>query len=400
LNLSDKIVFITNIKARAFYVAILILIAGVSLTTYFVIARQKTQVTPESATNSPAAEGLEPASFTIDSNFTAHVFASDLGKPRVLTFSPGGTLLTSNPSGDNVYALPDKDGNGVADQAKIIIKGEGNVHGLAFYQGQLYIADVDKVVRYIWDESGLTATRDKVLFELPKNSNHNNRSVVFNDSGKMFISIGSTCNVCRESPESGGSVWQSDFSGASPQVFAMGLRNAAFLAINPVTYELWATEMGRDFLGDDLPPDEINIVRQGENYGWPYCYGKGVHDENFDPANSSTCNNTTSPVYEIPAHSAPLGIVFINSPQFPESWQGDLLVSYHGSWNRSVPTGYKVVHLNVSGNSITDSSDFITNISPAGRPVGLTFDNLGNLLLSDDKGGKIYMIEAKSRQMP
>lgn len=345
----------------------------------------------------------------IQPGFTIHVFASDLGSPRDLQFTPDGTLLVSNPAGNEVFALPDKDHDGVADSEKVIISGENHVHGLAFYQGKLFIADVDKVVRYNWDEKTLTATKDKILFTLPENNDHNSRTLVFDSSGKMFVSVGSTCNVCNESAKQGGSVWVSDADGSTPQIFATGLRNAAFLAINPSTGALWGTEMGRDDLGDDIPPDEINSIQKGGDYGWPDCYGDRVHDTNFDKSSTNPCKNTITPIFQIPAHSAPLGLTFIKSSQFPQDWQGDLLVAYHGSWNRSTPIGYKVVRLTVKNNTITGSQDFLTGFMPnstpdipgnsvnsaQGRPADLTFDTEGNLYVSDDKAGVIYIIQKK-----
>ena len=344
---------------------------------YFSRTSRHTQSLPLPKQISPAinsssrkiSQGITPdIPLQLPSEFSIHVFASNLGSPRVPTFTPGGTLLVSNPAADTVYALPDKNNDGVADENKIIITGENHVHGLAFYQEKLYVADVDKVVRYDWNETNLTAIKDKVLFSLPQNSDHNNRTITFNSSGQMFVSVGSTCNVCIETPQEGGSIWVSDANGVSPRIFATGLRNAAFMALNPKTNELWATEMGRDNLGDNLPPDEINIIKEGGNYGWPYCYGNNVHDDNFDQANSHSCEGSIAPVYEIPAHSAPLGLVFINSSEFPNDWQGDLLVAYHGSWNRSTPSGYKIVHLKISGNTIINSEDFLTGFAPLSTP--------------------------------
>lgn len=338
--------------------------------------------------------------FHLSSGFTIHVFASGLGNPRDLQFTPGGTLLVSNPNTNQVIALRDKNHDGVADTSKVIINGENHVHGLAFYNNKLYIADVDKVVRYNWDENSLQATLDKVLFSLPPNNDHNNRTITFNQSGQLFVSVGSTCNVCRETPQQGGSVWVSDADGNNPQVFATGLRNAAFIAINPKTGELWGTEMGRDYLGDNTPPDEINIITQGKNYGWPNCYGDKIHDTNFDKSLIDPCTNTQSPIYQIAAHAAPLGITFINSSQFPSGWQGDLLVAYHGDWNRSTPVGFKIVHMKVNGNIISGEEDFLTGFLQSnnandslGRPVDITFDTQGNLYASDDKAGNIYIIQ-------
>lgn len=341
---------------------------------------------------------IPPIPFKLPPGFVIHELAAGLGTPRDLTFSPGGTLLVSNPSSNQVYALPDSGQNGQGTK-KVVISNENHVHGLAFYNGQLFIAAVDKVVRYNWDESSLTATRDKVLFSLPKNNNHNNRTLIFDKNGILYVSVGSTCNICIEKSTLSGTVIVSNSNGDAPHPFAVGLRNAPFMAFNPKTNELWATEMGRDNLGDDIPPDEINIIKSGNNYGWPNCYGRQVHDTTFDNTGKD-CGITTPPIFEIPAHSAPLGLAFINSNQFPQDWQNDLLVSYHGSWNRSTPTGYKIVHLKVEGSRVTGAEDFISGFidgrNVLGRPVDLIFDNLGNLYVSDDKAGKVYIIQKTS----
>jgi glucose/arabinose dehydrogenase len=182
-------------------------------------------------------------------------------------------------------------------------------------------------------------------------------------------------------------------------VFASGLRNAAFSAVNPTTGELWATENSRDNLGDNLPPDEINIIRAGFNYGWPICYGMGVHDTSFDHNSyiRDPCADTATPLFNIQAHSAPLGLAFVQSKQFPVGWGGDLIVAYHGSWNRTVKTGYKLVRLHVLGNTIASQEDFITGFvndqTTLGRPVKPLFDAQGNLFLSDDYTGSIYIIQ-------
>lgn len=338
--------------------------------------------------------------FSLPPGFTVRVFAGDLGNPRDLAFSPGGTLLVSDPADGLVYALPDPGHTGEA-RGKAVITGQYHPHGLAFYGRYLYVAEPDKVIRYVWDEAKLTATQEQTLFTLPDNRDHNNRSIAFDPSGNMYVSVGATCNVCIESSPLSGTVIMSDAAGTNPTVFATGLRNAAFIAVNPATGELWGTEMGRDYLGDNLPPDEIDIIRQGD-YGWPFCYGNKEHDDAFDPQKRHSCGQTVPPVYEIPAHSAPLGLAFIHSPQFPTAWQGDLLVAYHGSWNRTKPVGYRIVRLTVRGNAITGSADFMTGFLPtgagsgsdaSGRPVDLVFDNRGNLYVSDDKAGAVYIIQ-------
>ncbi len=357
-----------------------------------------------SVTTQPSHSQLLPQTparinFTLPSRIQIHEFAKDLGSPRVLAFSQGGTLLVSDPSNNQVTALSDPDHQGIATSKKVVLQGGNHIHGLAFYNGKIYVAEVDKIVRYNWDEKNLEMTIDKSLFSLPQNNDHTNRTITFDQNGTMYVSVGSTCNVCIESNPFSATVIVSNANGDTPHIFVSGVRNEAFTAVNPVTNELWGTDMGRDNLGDTLPPDTITILKNGENYGWPYCYGNRIHDTNFDPSNKGSCTKTALPLYEISAHSAPLGLVFIKSSQFPFDWQNDLLVAYHGSWNRSSPIGYKVVHMKVNGNHITSVEDFITGFlqsgNALGRPVDLVFDTQGNLYISDDKAGTIYIVQKK-----
>ena len=338
----------------------------------------------------------QPISYlTAPQGFQIGNFAKNLGGARDLQFSPGGTLLVSLPDQGKIVALPDKNQDGASDSSLEVLTRLNRPHGLAFYESFLFVAELTQVVRYKWDESNLTATKDKILFALPYSGGHNTRSLVFNNKGQLFVSLGSSCNVCQEKNDRLAGVIISDKDGNNPRVWAKGLRNSVFLTVNPSSDEVWAADMGRDYLGDNLPPEEINIIRDGANYGWPICYGNKIHDDKFDTNQyiRDPCEDSVSPIFEFPAHSAPLGLTFINSPQFLTDWQGDLLVAYHGSWNRSTPAGYKVVRMKVAGNTITCAEDFITGFGQAlARPVDLIFDSQGNLYISDDKAGVVYKL--------
>lgn len=368
---------------------------------------------PISSSQSSTARINEAATipFQLPAGFSVGIFAKNLNAPRDLEFSPGGTLLVSEPDSGKVAALPDRDENGAADTTVTVLSNLNRPHGLAFFQGKLFVAELTRVSRFRWDEKTLTATFEKELFKLPYNGGHNTRSLVFNKKGELFVSIGSSCNVCVEKNPWLASVIVSDSDGNNPRVFAKGLRNSVFLTVNPTTDEIWAGDMGRDNLGDNLPLEEINILLDNKNYGWPYCYNNRVHDDNFENPSGSDlkvrqqanqgltlhdCQITESPIFGYSAHNAPLGLAFIDSAQFPTQMQGDLLITYHGSWNRSVPDGYKVVRMEVAGNSITGAEDFLTGFISGrevkGRPVDVIFDNQGSLYLSDDKAGIIYKI--------
>lgn len=338
-----------------------------------------------------------PFTLSLPDGFKIGVFAKNLGKARDLEFSPGGSLLLSVPPEGKVVALPDKDSDGRADKVKNVLTNLNNPHGLAFHKNKLFVVEETRVNRYGWDEENLKATFEKTLFTLPSGGRHSTRTISIKEDGTLFISIGSTCDTCFEKNEWLAAVVISDVDGKSPRVFARGLRNAVFITLNTSNEELWGTEMGRDFLGDFLPPDEINIIRVGKDYGWPTCYGNRMHDEKFNHQHlSGECSGTESSAYDIAAHSSPLGLAFIDSKQFPQEWQGDLLVAYHGSWNRSTPIGYEIVRVKVEGNKVTGEEKFLTGFLKGseglGRPVDVIFDKEGSLYISDDKVGAVYKV--------
>ncbi len=327
-------------------------------------------------------------------SFKISLFAKGVGNARVLKFDPTGNLVVSQPNSGKVVALVDKNKDGKSDETKVIVEQLNRPHGLAFNDGYLLVAETDKVSRFHY--SNLTATGKEVLFNLPGGGGHSSRTIEFGKDNKLYTTIGSSCNACVEKDNFRAKMLVSEADGKDLKVFAQGLRNTVFFEPHPQTGELWGTDMGRDLLGDNTPPDDLNIIKEGHDYGWPYCYGQKIHDSDFDPKKEHSCKDTTPPVFEFPAHSAPLGLAFINSKNFNPDWEGDLLVSFHGSWNRSVPTGYKIVHLKVENNTITQSQDFISGWlegdSSLGRPVDLVFDSEGRLFISDDKAGVVYLV--------
>src|SRR3989338_10779219 len=225
-------------------------------------------------------------------NFQMNYFSKNMPGVRDLEISPKGTLLASLNKEGQIVALPDKDKNGIADEEKILLSGLRKPHGLAFFKDNLFVAEENLINRYIWDEKKMTATFDKKIANLPLGVRHFTRSLAITSEGIIYVSIGSTCDTCFEKHPFIASVIVTDIDGAKPEIFAKGLRNSVFIKVNPVSGELWGTEMGRDFLGDNLPPDEVNIIEKGKDYGWPVCYGERIYDQQFGQKNSQYCENT------------------------------------------------------------------------------------------------------------
>jgi glucose/arabinose dehydrogenase len=321
--------------------------------------------------------------------------------PRMMAFSPGGTLLATSENAGTVTALANPQRNCRAPAPVTVLKDLNGPHGIAFHRGRLYIAEVTRLVRYDWDEAHLRATGGVVIARLPESGEHMTRTILFAND-KLYVSAGSSCNVCVESDPRRAAVSEMAEDGSEEHIFASGLRNAVGLALNERTGTVWATDNGRDWLGDDLPPDEIDdLGLAGGDFGWPYCYGNRVPDTKFG-GTAARCRGTIPPRVELPAHSAPLGLVFYQGGMFPAEYQGDLFVAFHGSWNRSVPTGYKIIRVRMKDRGEPGAvEDFITGWLPAGetrrgkwmgRPVGLTIGPEGALYISDDGSGSIYRV--------
>jgi glucose/arabinose dehydrogenase len=346
---------------------------------------------------------LDLSKLKAPAGFHISVFADNIYSARMLVFTPGGELLVSESGEGKVVALRDPKHTGKAVQTVIVLSGLNEPHGMAFYEGKFYVAENDKVRRYDWNEATLRATNPQKLADLPTGGGHSTRSIVFH-GGKMYVSAGSSCNVCIEKDPRRAAVMEFNLDGTAMRIFAKGLRNAVGVAVNPKTDTVWVTVNGRDWLGDDLPPETIyDLGKDGGDGGWPYCYGDRVPDSNFTKPGDNRCQSVLEPKVQMQAHSAPLGLAFYEGTQFPSEYQNSIFVAFHGSWNRSIPTGYKVVHVKLDdkGQPVGGAQDFITGwLAPGemkkgrwmGRPVGIAFSDDGTMYLSDDSAGEIYRV--------
>jgi glucose/arabinose dehydrogenase len=328
--------------------------------------------------------------------FRVDVFAENLSSPRRMAFGPDGWLYVTESGTGRVLRLSDVDGDGRADTIASVLEGLDRPAGIAWHAGDLWVAESVRVIRVAVPlDSGPRFDITVVVDSLP-DSGHSRHALLIDPAGRgFFLSIGSSCNLCIEDDGRRAKILRYNMDGSGEQVWASGLQNASSLAINPLSGELWATEPGRNWLGDDLPPDELNVIRRGGHYGWPYCYGARVPNPEY--ANQSRCDTTEPPILTFQAHSSPLGVTFYDGEMFPADYRGDVFVALHGSWNRSVQVGYKVVRLKVEAGRPVAVSDFLTGWVGEGRwvlgrPVQPLVGPDGALYVSDDYGGRIWRV--------
>jgi glucose/arabinose dehydrogenase len=355
---------------------------------------------PLGATTAPRGNaGITPTEnpIALPPGFAISVFAQGLDDPRMLAVGPDGSLYIAERGAGRILRLPEGDGDGSLDAQQVVAQGLNAPSSLAFYQdGSLYVAETRRVLRLSQpDAQGIFQKQEVIVNGLPSGG-HSTRTVLFSpDFSTLFISIGSSCNVCIEQDARRAAIMAYNPDGSHARQYARGLRNAVGITFRPGTDELWATNNGRDLLGDDLPPETINLVQPGDDFGWPRCHAGRIIDPEF--GGSQGCQGVKAPLVEMQAHSAPLGLTFYSGSQFPEEYRGDLFVAFHGSWNRGVPTGYKLVRIPMQGGQPGPVQDFaagwlLPNGSNWSRPVDVISGTDGSLYLSDDAGGKIYRI--------
>lgn len=324
---------------------------------------------------------------SVPSGFRIETFADGLDGVRTLKSGPDGLLYAVQSRAGRVVRL-DPAGRGEAEE---VLRGLRRPYGLAFHDGWMYVAETDQVVRY----RGPRYERpDTIVRDLPTGG-HWTREIAFGADGMLYLSVGSSCNVCEERDPRRAAVVRYRPDGSDETIVAEGLRNSAGLAVHPGTGEMWASQNERDNLGDDLPLEEINVLADGDHFGWPFCHGDGVPNPEYRDR-TAFCRGTTPPALGLIAHSAPLGMAFYTGDHFPAEYRGDLFVALHGSWNRSERSGYKLVRVRVENGRPVSYEDFATGwngrFRVTGRPVYPAVGPDGTLFLSDDEGGRIYRI--------
>ena len=339
---------------------------------------------------------------TLPAGFTAGVFAR-VGGARFMALGSDGAVYVSRPAAGEIVRVLDADGNGVAETQTVAVSGLNRPHGLAFHGGYLYVANTDGVVRARLGSDGRAIGTPERLNSYSGGGGHWTRSIAFGADSMMYVAIGSSCNMCVEGSPDRAAVMQYDANGKNGRLYSSGLRNAVGIAMHPGTKQIWVTQNERDNIEpdhEDLPPEELNILQEGGDYGWPYCYGDRVPSPDRAFNDPPRCARTVPPVLAMQAHSAPLGITFLDrATMLPPDMRADALVAFHGSWNRTVPTGAKVVRVRIQDGRPVSYEDFITgwqgpNGRRWGRPVDVLVHRDGSILVSDDAEGVIYRMAA------
>jgi glucose/arabinose dehydrogenase len=335
-----------------------------------------------------AAPGFEPG-----------LYAGDIPLARWLLLTGAGDLVVARTRGGEVMLLDrDRNGDGHPDGRRALLANLDGPHGLAIRDGWLYVAEKTAVGRIRFDEQTGVVTGDyrHVITGLTGNGNHVTRTIAFGPDGKLYLSQGSSCNVCEEKDRRRATMMRFEPDGTQGEIYATGLRNSVGFDWAPWDDSLYATENSRDLLGDDFPPDELNRIERGAFYGWPYVNGFNVLDPDLGRGRESLLATSRPPAHGFRAHNAPLGIVFLRSPARPAGFERAAVVALHGSWNRSVPDGYKVVSLHWGDDGSIEERDFLSGFigesGVIGRPTSVVEGPDGTVYVADDYAGAIYRV--------
>lgn len=337
---------------------------------------------------------------TLPEGFEIAVYAKAVPNARSMARSPKGTLFIGTRELGKVYAVVDTDNDNVADKVHTVAEGMNSPNGVAFRDGSLYVAEISRILRYDDIDAHLENPPEPVVLvdSLPEEGHHGWKYLAFGPDDMLYFGVGAPCNVCNKEEEDPrfASIMRVKADGSEPEIHAHGVRNTVGFAWRPETNDLWFTDNGRDMMGDDVPPDELNHVTEaGQHFGFPYCHGGEVPDPEF--AGDRTCDEFVSPVQKLGAHVAALGMKFYTGDMFPAEYKNQIILAEHGSWNRSIPDGYRLtlVKLDAEGKSLGATpfvEGWLQRTRPWGRPVDVLVMPDGALLVSDDKAGVVYRI--------
>jgi glucose/arabinose dehydrogenase len=342
------------------------------------------------------------ADLTLPTGFRIGVYAADVPNARQMALGPSGVVFVGSKSEGKVYAVVDRDGDHKADQVHVLARGLNQPSGLAFRDGTLYVAAVNRVLRWrdVTRDLAKPPAPEVVSDAFPTDAHHGWKFIAFGPDGRLYVPVGAPCNICAPPGPLHATITRLDVAGGRPEVVARGVRNTVGFDFQPGTGALWFTENGRDWLGDDQPPDELNrLTKPGEHFGYPHCHGEGLADPEHNGGRA--CRDFTPPVRLLDPHVAAIGMRFYTGTMFPEKYRGGIFIAEHGSWNRSTPIGYRVTFIRVEGDRATSYEPFaagwLKGKVASGRPADVLVMPDGALLVSDDKAGRIYRITYDAR---
>lgn len=323
------------------------------------------------------------------------VAAAGLARPRFMAFDDASNLLVAAAEEGAVLRFPYAEGQ--LGEREVLVSGLELPSSVAFFTADdgpyLYVGEIHQVTRFAYDPAGPIGDPEVVIPDLPVDGSHWTRTVAFGPDGMLYLSVGSSCNICIEAEPVRAAVSRANPDGSDFQIIATGLRNAVGLTFQPGTDALWASVNERDAQGNEIPPDLVTIVLDGANYGWPGCQPPDAVPQ----VPNADCSGITPPTVAIQAHSAPLGLVFWEGEGVPEAFSGDLIVAQHGSWNRQPPAAPKLLRIDFEDGAPVAASDFATGWQNEagerwGRPAGVVLAPDGSLIVSDDSNGMVYRI--------
>jgi glucose/arabinose dehydrogenase len=350
---------------------------------------------------------LPVESIELPEGFRIEVYAEGVENARQMALGPDGTLYVGSRQAGKVHALPDGNRDGKVDRVVTVATGLTMPSGVAFRDGALYVAEISRVLRYDRIAEHLDAPpKPAVVTEsLPSDRHHGWKFIAFGPDGRLYVPVGAPCNICARDDPKYASILRMNADGSGLEVFASGIRNTVGFDWHPATKELWFTDNGRDSLGDDRPPDELNRApRSGLHFGFPYCHGGDIADPEFGA--KRPCSEFVPPAKNLGPHVAAIGMRFYTGTMFPERYRNQIFIAEHGSWNRSTPLGYRVMLVRVEGTTASSYDVFAegwlkgiarqrgeATIGDAwGRPADVLVMPDGALLVSDDEAGAIYRI--------
>jgi glucose/arabinose dehydrogenase len=344
-------------------------------------------------------------SLSLSKDFIIDVAAQGLGKPRMMAAGQNGAVYITRRDQGDVLLLSDPNGDGKFEEMKTVLVKFPGVHGIAIREKFLYLCSNRELKRAQINPDGTLGKTENLINDLPDGGQHGNRTLAFGPDGLLYITVGSTCNDCNETNPENATILRATVDGKERKIYARGLRNTIGVDWHPVTKELWGADNGTDWRGDDLPPEELNKIIEGGDYGWPLVYADQQVDPTREDPPGSTKDayaKTTQPsALTFPAHSAPINLMFMDQVEgISEDYKDDALVTLHGSWNKKEPDGYKIVRVKFEDGKPVGTEDFLSGFlskdgqSRFGRPAGLVTSSTGHIYVSDDANGIIYKISA------